>query len=278
MNRKILSAAMAVIISAASLAAASVPVSAEWVKDGKNYSYTDDSGEKLTYWQNIDGSRYYFGKDGKMRTGWRKISGKTYYFGKNGVMRTGKRRIDGKIYVFGEDGALKQNQVNLSAEQILDKIKSELGESYTCDNVCEENKITDFLGLDMKKIESYAYENNAISAINMDTAVILKVKDGYADTTTDLLQERFEQTGGYSLSYGYDPYRTEQARLFVNGNYVAFLILGEKPDYTESEDEQRKFAAAEGEKVDAAWEKIFGEKPVNLVKIPEPYDTNGMLA
>lgn len=277
MNRKILSAAMAVIISTSSLAAAAIPVSAEWTKDGSSYSYTDDAGEKLTYWQDINGSRYFFGKDGKMRTGWRKINSRIYYFGKNGIMRTGKRRIDGKIYVFGEDGALIQNEMNLSAEQVLDKIRSELGDSYTCDNICEKDELTNFLGLDMDKIESYAYENNAISAINMDTAVILKVKDGYADTAAALLQERFDQTGSYSLSYGYDPYRTEQARLFVNGNYVAFLILGEQPDYTESENEQRSFAAAEGEKVDAAWEKIFGEKPVNIVRIPEPYDTDGLL-
>lgn len=252
MNRKILSAAMAVIISTSSLAAAATPVSAEWTKDGSSYSYTDDAGEKLTYWQDI------------------LLRQKRHY-------ANGERRIDGKIYVFGEDGALIQNEVNLSAGQVLDKIRSELGDSYTCDNVCEKDELTNFLGLDMDKIESYAYENNAISAINMDTAIILKVKDGYADTAAALLQERFDQTGSYSLSYGYDPYRTEQARLFVNGNYVAFLILGEQPDYTESENEQRSFAAAEGEKVDAAWEKIFGEKPVNIVRIPEPYDTDGLL-
>ena len=187
------------------------PASAEWVDNDGKFSCTDDSGKNLTGWQNVDGSRYFFGKEGIMRTGWRKIGGKTYYFGKDGKMRTGKRRINCKVYSFDENGALitKSSSVTLSADEMLEKLKKSLGDSYTCDHACEEKGFDglEYYGFDMSKVESWAYENSSISSINMDTALILKVKKGYADEAVKIIQERFDSFGSYALTYDYDPYR-----------------------------------------------------------------------
>lgn len=272
MKKQIMTIAMAAVLSASSFAAFAAPVSAEWVNTDGKYSYTDDSSKNLTVWQDIDGSRYFFGKDGTMRTGWRKISGKTYYFSKDGKMRTGKRRINGKVYSFDKNGALisKSSSVKLSANEVLEKLKKSLGDSYTCDHVCEEKGSDglEYYGFDMTNVENWAYENNSISAINMDTALILKVKDGYADEAVKIIQERFDSFGSYALTYGYDQYRVKEARLFVKDNYVGFFILGERGDENTSEKDMEKFAARGGKKFDKAWEDIFGEKPRNIVKIP----------
>lgn len=98
-----------------------------------------------------------------------------------------------------------------------------------------------------------------------NTALILKTKDGYADTAAKLIQKTFDSFGSYAISYGYDAARTKQARLFVQGNYVGFFILGEETD-------SDKTAETEAKKIDDAWAKIFGTTPENIVKIPEAFD------
>ena len=121
----------------------------------------------------------------------------------------------------------------------------------------------------MSKVESWAYENSSISAINMDTALILKVKDGYADEAVKKIQECFDSFGSYALTYGYDQYRVNEARLFVKDNYVGFFILGERGDENTSDKNNEKLAVKDGKKIDKAWENVFGEEPQNIVKIPE---------
>lgn len=282
-KNKVISAALASLMAVSAMSAAAVTVSADWNKTDSGYTYTDSNGIKKTGWLTVDGgkyflgsngirrtgfktiasSTYYFGSDGKMHTGFQKIKGSTYYFGRDGKMRTGKVKIDGKAYTFGSNGKLKsETSASLSASEVLSKLKKELGSSYTCDNVCTEKELESFFELDMDKIESSVYENSSISAINMDTAVILKVKDGYAKTAAAKLQERFDQIASYSILGSYDNFKAEQARLFVSGNYVALLILGKDTDSKEK-------ASSEAEKIDSAWKKIFGEKPENIITVPE---------
>ena len=280
---KVISTAMASLMAVSAMSAAAVTVSADWNKTDTGYTYTDSNGNKKTGWQTIDGSKYflgtngirrtgfktiasstyYFGSDGKMRTEFQKIKGSTYYFGTDGKMRTGKVKIDGKTYRFDNNGKLKgEASANLTASEVLSKLKKELGSSYTCDNVCTQSELESFFELDMSKIESGVYENNKISAVYMDTAVILKVKDGYAKTAAAKLQERYDQIASYSFLGSYDNYKSAQARLFVNGNYVALIILGKDVS-------SEATASSEAEKIDAAWEKIFGSKGKNIITIPE---------
>ena len=90
---KLASIAMASLMSLSAMTSLAADASAQWVETDGKYTYTDDeTGKTLTGWQDIDGSRYYLGKNGVRRIGWVKINGKTYYFGKNGKMRTGKRK------------------------------------------------------------------------------------------------------------------------------------------------------------------------------------------
>ena len=60
----------------------------------------------------------------------------------------------------------------------------------------------------------------------------------------------------------YDNYKSAQARLFVNGNYVALIILGKDIS-------SEATASSEAEKIDAAWEKILGSKGENIITVPE---------
>ena len=125
-----------------------------------------------------------------------------------------------------------------------------------------------YWGLDMTKVESWAAMINSNSSLNPSSAVILKVQEGYAQDAAALLQSGYEQVLSYSRMYNMDLQKVLQARLFVNGNYVALLILGAQGDWEASDEDQAKFAADEAAKVDAAWSGIFGSAD-NTIVVPE---------
>ena len=152
--------------------------------------------------------------------------------------------------------------VDKTAQEVLDALKEKLGDSYGCDLAESEDRMTNYYGLDMSKIDSWAAESSENSALDASTAVVLKVKDGYAQDAAALLQERYDQVLDYVRMYSMNVAQVEQARLFVNGNYVALLILGQLPD--ENADEA-KLAQDEAAKVDAAWQDIFGSASNQIV-------------
>ena len=158
--------------------------------------------------------------------------------------------------------------VTMTAQEILDNLKKSLGGSWASDTAETEDRMSGYYGLDMSQIESWAAESNSMSSLNMDCAVVLKVKDGYAEDAAKLLQQSFEQVLSYARMYNMDLQRVLQARLFVNGNYVALIIEGEQGDWEASDEDQAKFAADEAAKVDAAWSEIF-DSAENSIVIPE---------
>ena len=159
-------------------------------------------------------------------------------------------------------------EVNMTAQEVLDSIKKSLGDSFDCDVTEDETHMSGYWGLDMTKVESWAAMSNSNSSLNPSSAVILKVQDGYAQDAAALLQSGYEQVLSYSRMYNMDLQKVLQARLFVNGSYVALLILGAQGDWEASDEEQAKFAADEAAKVDAAWSGIFGSAD-NTIVIPE---------
>ena len=152
---------------------------------------------------------------------------------------------------------------DMTAQQVLDTLKEKLGDSYGCDLAEDEDRMTNYYGLDMSKIDSWAAESSENSALDPSIAVVLQVKDGYAKDAAALLQTGYEQVLDYSRMYDMNLPMVQQARLFVNGNYVALLILGQMPD--ESTADESKLAQDEAAKVDAAWTDIFGSASNQIV-------------
>lgn len=159
-------------------------------------------------------------------------------------------------------------EVTMTAQEIMDTLKEKLGDSFDCDAAEAEPRISGYWGLDLKQVESWAAMSSSNSAINPSAAVVVQVKDGYAQDAAALLQAGYEQILSYSRMYNMDLQKVLQARLFINGNYVALLILGAADDWQLSDEDLAKFAADEAEKVDAAWSEIFGSAE-NRIVIPE---------
>ena len=149
------------------------------------------------------------------------------------------------------------------AQEVLDALKEKLGDSYGCDLAEDESRMTGYYELDMSKIDNWAAESSENSALDPSTAVVLKVKDGYAQDAAALLQTGYQQVLDYCRMYSMNVAQVEQARLFVSGDYVALLILGQGPD--DSTADEAKLAQDEAAKVDAAWQDIFGSAANQLV-------------
>ncbi len=173
-----------------------------------------------------------------------------------------------------DNGGNADAEVNMTAQEIMDTLKEKLGDSFDCDTAEAEDRMSGYWGLDMDKVEDWAAMSNSNSSLNSSTAVILKVKNGYAQDAAALLQSGYEQMLSYSRMYNMNLQQVLQARLFVSGSYVALLILGEQGDWELSDEEQAKFAADEAAKVDEVWSGIFGSTD-NSITIPEDDGNNG---
>ena len=150
---------------------------------------------------------------------------------------------------------------------MLKSLKKSLGKSYTSDQKETKERLESYWDLDMKKVASWAAETNS-NSMQSDCTIVLKVKKGYAKKAAAKLQNGYEQILSYNRMYNMDTQRVLQARLYVNGNYIALIIEGQQPDYNDSAEAQAKFAAKEGKKIDKAWKKIFGSAK-NKIKIPK---------
>ena len=163
-------------------------------------------------------------------------------------------------------------EVTLTAQEIIDALKAQLGDSFDCDVTDDETRMSGYWGFDMESLESWAAMSNSNSSLNPSTAVVVKVKDGYAPDAAALLQSGYEQVLSYARMYNMDLQKVLQARLFVSGNYVALLILGAQGDWEASDEDQARFAAEEAAKADAVWSGIFGSAENSIVI---PAEDNG---
>ncbi len=156
---------------------------------------------------------------------------------------------------------------------IADSIGSD---NYLCDTDIEEGWLKNSYGLDMTKVKSYVAKQNAISAVNLDTVIILEVEDGYADTAVEILNESYSGTVGYIRQYAFGVGKVMNARIYREGNYVMYILAGASYDGDDAEKDD-ELAVSEYKQIDAAMKDLFGETPKNLAVVPEDDGNNGGL-
>ena len=141
-------------------------------------------------------------------------------------------------------------------------------ENYLCDTDIEESWLKNSFGLDLSKVKSYVAKQNAISAVNLDTVIILETEDSYADTAVELLNESYSGAVSYIRQYAFGVGKVMNARIYKEGNYVMYILAGANYEGNDAEKED-EFAVSEYKKIDDALNSIFGEIPENLAVIPE---------
>ena len=149
-------------------------------------------------------------------------------------------------------------------------------DNYLCDTDIDEDWLKNSFGLDMTKIKSYIAKQNAISAVNLDTVIVLEVEDGYADTAVGILNDSYAQTVSYIRQYAFGVGKVMNARIYKEGNFVMYILAGASYDGDDAEKEDA-FAVSEYAKIDAALNTLFGETPKNLAIVPEDDGNSGGL-
>ncbi len=161
------------------------------------------------------------------------------------------------------------DSITVTPAEIEQKIADAIGkDNDLCDTEIEKEWLQNSYQLDLSKVESYVAKQNSISSVNLDTVIILKTKDGYADEAVSLLNDSFSQTVSYIRQYPFGTAKVLNARLYRNGNYVIYIIAGASYDGEDAE-EEAKLAASEYAKIDEAVQSVFGTLPENLAVVPE---------
>ena len=101
-----------------------------WSSDQAGTAYYRN-GHTVTGWQDIDGSRYYFGADGLLRTGWQDIDGSRYYLDAGGILQTGWLNLDGAQYYLGADGAMRTGIAEIEGKAYLFSQQGHLAHGWT---------------------------------------------------------------------------------------------------------------------------------------------------
>ena len=61
-----------------------------------------------------------------------------------------------------DDNKKNDNEVTMTAQEVLDQLKKSLGDSYASDTAETEDRMSGYYGLDMSKIESWAAEDGTL--------------------------------------------------------------------------------------------------------------------
>lgn len=150
-------------------------------------------------------------------------------------------------------------------------IAKALGDGYLATvEVPEEEILISALGrLDMEKVESYIVKQAVITSVDLDTVVIVKCKDGYADEAVQGFNDAYAQTISYIRQYPFGVAKVEGARLYQIDDTVIYVIAGASAKEGTSAEDEAKLAVSEYEKIDTAIKEICGVLPENLAVIPE---------
>lgn len=142
-----------------------------------------------------------------------------------------------------------------------------LGKGYLCDTDIDKDTLANTIRLDLTKIDSYTAKQNSISSVNLDCAIVLKVKDGYADEAVKCLNEYYASFVDYIRQYPFGVAKVEGAKLYKNGNTIAFILAGDPGADDMKAEAEAKLAADEYKKVDEAVKSYFELK--NLAVTPK---------
>ena len=176
-----------------------------------------------------------------------------------------------------DDNGKGNATVTATPAEIEQKIADAIGkDNYLCDTEIEKDWLQNSFGLDLSKVDSYVAKQNSVSSVNLDTVIVLKTKDGYADEAVKLLNENFAQMVSYIRQYPFATAKVLNTRLYQSGDYVIYVIAGASYDGEDSEAES-KLAVSEYTKIDEAIKSMLGTLPENLAVVPEDNGKSGGL-
>ena len=158
--------------------------------------------------------------------------------------------------------------VEVTPSEVEAAVAKALGDEYLCtvDIPEEEMMMSMMADIDMSKVSSYVGKQALVTALNMDTVIVLNCKDGYAEEAVKILNENYSRTVDYIRQYPFGVAKVEGARLYRTGETVMFILAGASYDGDDAE-KAAELAAAEYRKIDGAIKALIGTLPENLASV-----------
>lgn len=171
-------------------------------------------------------------------------------------------------------------KTDIQPADIEKRISDAVGsDNYLCDTDISKDELETMYQLDMSKVKSFVAKQNSIPSVNMDIVIVLQTADDYAKEAAQILNERYAQTVDYIRQYPFGTQKVLNARLYVSGNTVIYVIAGKTADDSASSEDELILAKEEYGKIDAAIKDELGELPDNSAVVPEEDsgDNGGLL-
>ena len=154
-------------------------------------------------------------------------------------------------------------------DDMVKKLLEAVGEdNFLCTEKQEQEAFFEAMGLDKDQITSFVAQLSKTPDTIPDRVIILKVKEGYADTAVEKCNADFAKVVAASKEAGKNTEKTLGGRIYQSGDYVIYVIAGAA--YTgEDATEEAALAKSEYEKLDNAIKELLGDLPENKAAIPE---------
>jgi len=163
-----------------------------------------------------------------------------------------------------ENKGEKQNTGENVAKKLADEIIKAVGENngFDVDISAEELYLVGLSDIDLTQVNEIVVKQNAISAVNPDTLVIVDCKDGYADTVLGFMKDAYDQNKSYQEQYPFAVEKVNNTRIYQQDNLIIYVIAGGNTP----EQDVEAFVEAEYKKIDDAIQNVLGKLPSNLAE------------
>ena len=134
--------------------------------------------------------------------------------------------------------------VNVSLDDVLNKIKESYGEGYIPNTPMDDQMLNDVIGLSPELCESYVAEMPMISTF-VETFIGVKAKEGKGDDVEKALTEYRERLVGDTMQYPMNVSKIQASQVVRHGDYVFFVMLGGPYDAAMEQGDEAALKSAE---------------------------------
>ena len=134
--------------------------------------------------------------------------------------------------------------VNVSLDDVLNKIKEAYGEGYIPNTPMDDQMLNDVIGLSPELCESYVAEMPMISTF-VETFIGVKAKEGKGDDVEKALTEYRERLVGDTMQYPMNVSKIQASQVVRHGDYVFFGMLGGPDDAAMEQGDEAALKSAE---------------------------------
>jgi len=124
---------------------------------------------------------------------------------------------------------IEETTVQVSLNELYEAVKEAYGENYLPQMPYDAELFANTFGITEDLYEEFVAESPMISA-QVDIFVGIKAKEGKADEIEQALSSYQENLVNNSLQYPMNLGKVEGARIYRNGDYVFYFILGGYPE------------------------------------------------